>query len=188
MNAPNQDNGNNPDQAEPQVTGPGVEAADDALSSTAENSEEWAEALRQRDEYLDQLRRAQADFTNYQKRTRAQAEAERPYAIVPLAADLLGVLDNFERAIDAARSSGAEAIVSGLAMVHKQLLDTLAKHGVEPISALGEPFDPNRHEALMQTPDPEAPEGTVVGELGRGYKIQDRILRPSKVAVSIKPQ
>ncbi len=72
-------------------------------------------------------------------------------------------------------------------MVHKQLLATLAKHGVEPIEALGKPFDPNQHEALVQQPDADHPEGTVVNELAKGYRIQDRVLRPTKVAVSIKP-
>ena len=72
-------------------------------------------------------------------------------------------------------------------MVQKQLVEVLAKHGVEPIEALGQPFDPNLHEALMQQPTPDQPEGTVVGELSKGYKIRDRVLRPSKVAVSSRP-
>jgi molecular chaperone GrpE len=198
MNMPEQENNNHPqDQAKSNVTGPGVESAEESLDSTvgsastsasaSEIEAELAEALRQRDEYLDQLRRSQADFSNFQKRLRAQADAERPYAIFSLAADLLDVLDNFERAIEAARNAGAESIVSGLEMVHKQLLEKLAKHGIEPIEALQQPFNPNLHEALMQAPDPNGPEGMVVAELGRGYKIQDRILRPSKVAVSVKP-
>ena len=72
-------------------------------------------------------------------------------------------------------------------MVHKQLLATLAKHGVEPIAALGQPFDPNLHEALIQQPDADQPEGTVVAELSKGYRIRDRVLRPTKVAVSVQP-
>ena len=71
-------------------------------------------------------------------------------------------------------------------MVHKQLLAIFGKHGIEPIRALGQPFDPNQHEALVQQPDPHHPEGTVVAELGKGYRIHDRVLRPTKVAVSIK--
>ncbi|MBX6316555.1 MAG: nucleotide exchange factor GrpE [Isosphaeraceae bacterium] len=150
-------------------------------------SEELVEVQRQRDEYLDQLQRTRADFLNYQKRARAQADADRAYAIGNLALDLLGVLDNFERALEAARAAGASAIVEGLDLVHKQLLATLAKHGVEPIPALGQPFDPNLHEAIAQQADAEHPEGTVVAELGKGYKIRDRVLRPSRVAVSVKP-
>jgi molecular chaperone GrpE len=71
-------------------------------------------------------------------------------------------------------------------MVQKQMLATLAKYGVEPIKALEQPFDPNLHEALLQQPSALHPEGTVVAELGKGYKIHDRVLRPSKVAVSVK--
>ncbi len=72
-------------------------------------------------------------------------------------------------------------------MVQKQLLDVLAKHGVEPIEALGTPFDPNLHDALVQQPTADHPEGTVVGELSKGYQIRDRVLRPTKVAVSVRP-
>lgn len=150
-------------------------------------SEQLDEVQRQRDEYLDQLQRSRAEFVNYQKRARAQADSDRQYAVSGLALDLLNVLDNFERAIEAARGAGNPAIVDGLELVHKQLLDTLAKHGIEPIAALGQAFDPTQHEALMQQPDATQPEGTVVLELGRGYRIRDRVLRPSKVAVSTRP-
>src|SRR5262249_40591517 len=94
--------------------------------------------------------------------------------------------DNFELALDAARASKADPIVEGLTLVKKQVLDALAKHGVEPIEALGKPFDPNRHEAISQLADAGLPEGTVVAELARGYTIRDRVLRPSRVAVSVK--
>ncbi|HEU5116245.1 MAG TPA: nucleotide exchange factor GrpE, partial [Isosphaeraceae bacterium] len=118
----------------------------------------------------------------------AQAESDRLYAISNLAADILHVLDNFERALEAARASGASSIAEGLDLVYKQLLGTLAKHGVEPIESVGQPFDPNMHEALTQVPDPEHPEGTVVKEFSKGYRIKDRVLRPSRVAVSVRPQ
>ena len=104
-----------------------------------------------------------------------------------MARDLLDGLDNLQRATDALRASAAAGICEGLEMVHKQLLATLAKHGVEPIDALSRPFDPNQHDAVVQQPDEEHPEGTVVAELSKGYKIHDRVLRPSKVAVSIAP-
>lgn len=141
----------------------------------------------QRDEYFAQLQLSRAEFANYQKRARSQAEADKNYAVGSLARDMLEGLDNLERAADALRASASPGITDGLLMVHKQLLATLAKHGVEPIDALGRPFDPNQHEALAQQPDAEKPEGTVVAELGKGYKIHDRVLRPSKVAVSVKP-
>ncbi len=87
-------------------------------------------------------------------------------------------------ALQAAAPSG---IHEGLDMVHKQLLAILAKHGVEPIEALGKPFDPNEHDAARPAARRPHPEGTVVNELSKGYRIRDRVLRPSKVAVSVKP-
>lgn len=156
-------------------------------AATSGTGDELAEAIRQRDENLEQLQRSRAEFANYQKRTKTQADSDRVYAVGSMARDLLEGLDNLERAAEAMRSSATPAIVDGLVMVHKQLLATLAKHGVEPIHAVGQPFDPNQHEALMQHPHADHPEGTVVLELGKGYKIHDRVLRPSKVAVSVKP-
>jgi molecular chaperone GrpE len=147
--------------------------------------DEIAQLQKQRDDYLDQLQRSRAEFVNYQKRSKTQADADRVYAVGTLARDLLDGLDNLQRATDALRSSAASGITEGLDMVHKQLLATLAKHGVEPIDALGQPFDPNQHDAVLQQPDAEHPEGTVVAELSKGYRIYDRVLRPSKVAVSI---
>jgi molecular chaperone GrpE len=150
-------------------------------------SEDMAQIQKERDEYFDLLQRTRAEFANYQKRSKAQAEQNQSYAVAGLALDLLAVLDNFERAREAAKSSDTSAIVEGLDMVHRQLLSALGKHGIEPIEALGHPFDPNQHEALVRQPSADHPEGTVVLELGRGYRLKDRILRPSKVAVSAAP-
>jgi molecular chaperone GrpE len=166
----------------------GTEPNAEHSSATSMANDELLETQRQRDDFLEQLQRTRAEFLNYQKRARAQAEADRTYAVVPLALDLIAVLDNFERAAEAARNAGAPGIVEGLDMVHKQLMSTLAKHGIEPISALGKPFDPNLHEAITQVPDREQAEGTVVAELGKGYRLLDRVLRPAKVAVSIKEE
>ena len=166
----------------PDQPAPGVETA-----SPPPPDDELLQVRRQRDEYFDQLQRSRAEFANYQKRSRAQADADRLYAVSGLAQDLLAVLDNFERAAEAARAAGASGIVEGLDMVHKQLLAALAKHGIEPIPALGQPFDPHQHEALTQQPDADRPEGTVVAELGKGYRLRDRVLRPTKVAVSVRP-
>ena len=141
----------------------------------------------ERDELKNQVLRIQADFANYQKRARQQADEVRTYAIGSLAQDVLSSIDNLARAIEALRASANQGITSGLDLVQKQLLDILAKYGVEPIAALEQPFDPNFHEAIMQQPSDQHPEGTVVAELGKGYKIHDRVLRPSKVAVSVKP-
>jgi molecular chaperone GrpE len=163
------------------------EATTNGESAPLNLTEELTQAQKQRDEYFEQLQRSRAEFANYQKRSKSQAESDRIYAVGSLARDLLEGLDNLERATEALKGSAASGIVDGLAMVHKQLLATLAKHGVEPIESLGAHFDPNQHEALVQQPDPDKPEGTVVAELGKGYKLHDRVLRPTKVAVSIKP-
>jgi molecular chaperone GrpE len=149
--------------------------------------DQLAEAQRQRDEYFDQLQRSRAEFANYQKRSRSQADADRTYAVGSLARDVLDGLDNLERAVEAVRDSGVPGVAEGLDMVRKQWLATLAKHGVEPIDALGQPFDPNLHEAIVQQPDREHPPGTVVAELSKGYRLRDRVLRPTKVAVSVAP-
>ena len=164
------------------------ESAPEAEPGPADASKgDVASLEKERDEARDQLLRARAEFVNYQKRTRQQAEVDRLYAIGDLSRDLLDVLDNLDRAAEALRTQATEGIASGLGIVHKQFLAALAKYGVEPIEALGQPFDPNFHEALVQQPAADAPPGTVVAELGKGYKIHDRVLRPSKVAVSVKP-
>ncbi len=149
-------------------------------------SERIALLSREVEELRDSALRARAEFANYQRRAKQQADSERIYAVVPLARDLLDPLDNLERAIDALRASGASGVTAGLDMVQRQLLDILAKHGVEPIAAQGHPFDPNMHEAVLQQPIALHPEGTVIAELSKGYTIRDRVLRPSKVAVSAR--
>lgn len=159
----------------------------DTIADESPAGDDLAQAIRQRDEYHDQLQRARADFVNYQKRAKSQADADRVYLIRPLALDILDALDNFDRAIETARAGGASGIAEGLVMVEKQFVAALNKHGVEPIPALGQPFDPNFHEAIMQQPHADQPEGTVVAELARGYKLADRVIRPSKVAVSVRP-
>ncbi len=156
-------------------------------NDTLKPQDALAQARRERDEYLEQLQRSRAEFANFQKRVKSQADSDRIYAVGNLAKDLLDGLDNLERAAEALRSSASAGIADGLVMVHKQLLTTLGKYGVEPIEALGQPFDPNMHEALVRQPTADRPEMTVVSELGKGYKIHDRVLRPSQVAVSVKP-
>ncbi len=114
----------------------------------------------ERDQFLSLLQRTQADFENYQKRNQRDREQERRFAAATLASDLLPVLDNLERATAAAQQAGEKGpLVQGVNMVHGQLLDLLRRHGITPIDALGQPFDPNRHSAVMQQPTSDvAPE------------------------------
>jgi molecular chaperone GrpE len=168
--------------------GAGPDPADPAHQiETAPMPDDLSQVQRQRDEYFDQLQRSRAEFANYQKRSKTQAEADRLYAVGSLAHDILDAIDNLERATEALRASASPGIAEGLDMVQKQMLAILAKHGVEPITALGEPFDPAFHEAISQQPSAGHPEGTVVAELSKGYRIRDRVLRPTRVSVSVKP-
>jgi molecular chaperone GrpE len=142
-----------------------------------------------RDEYLYLAQRTRADFENYQKRMKRDLTEERRYAQAPLADDLLAVLDNLERATAAAEQAGEKGpLVQGVAMVHTQLLDALRRHGVTPIEAQGQPFDPNLHQAVTQQPSKEHPPMTVMHVLERGYLIHDRVLRPARVVVSAAPE
>jgi molecular chaperone GrpE len=169
---------------------PGPRPTEDRQPTNGETmsaSEQIALLKQERDDLRDQALRARAEFANYQKRAKQQADADRVYAVGSLAKDLLDPLDNLDRAIEALRADGALGITAGLDMVQKQLHEIMARHGVEPIPAQGNPFDPNLHEAILQQPSLEHPEGTVVAEMSRGYTIRDRVLRPSKVAVSVKP-
>jgi len=146
-------------------------------------------AEQKRDEYLELAQRTRADFENYQKRMKRDQAEERRYAQVPLAADLLGAIDNLERAIAAAQQAGEQGpLVQGVAMVHTQLLDILRRHGVTRIEAQNRPFDPNLHQAVMQQPSKEYPPMTVVQVLEQGYTIHDRVLRPARVVVSTAPE
>src|SRR5262249_12950979 len=125
---------------------------------------------------------------NYQKRAARDREQERRFAQGPLAADLLTALDNLDRALAAAKQAGDNgALAQGVGMVQSQLLDVLRRHGVTRVEAQSQPFDPNRHEAVMQQPSKEHPPGTVVQVLEPGYLLHDRVLRPARVIVSVAP-
>lgn len=174
------------DQKTTQKSGPGEETRPvselEALRSRAEAAEQ------QRDEYLTLAKQARAEFENFQKRFQRDLAVERQYAQTPLAGDLLGPMDNLERAIDAAEKAGDKgALAQGIGMVRNQLLDVLRRHGVKPIEAQGQPFDPNLHQAVMQQPSAEVPPQTVLTVLERGYTIHDRVLRPARVIVSTTP-
>jgi molecular chaperone GrpE len=147
-----------------------------------------ANAERDRDEFRALVQRTQADFENYQKRSQRETQQERKYWYSPLAQELLPALDNLERATQAAQQVGEKGpLVQGVAMVQGQFLDILKRHGITPIEALGQPFDPNRHQAVMQEPNGNYPPNTVVRVLQQGFMIHDRVLRPAAVVVSAPP-
>ncbi len=140
------------------------------------------------DRFRDLALRTQADFENYKKRAAREKETAIKFANSSLLEKLIAIVDNFELGLEAARSEGeSSAIFSGMSMVLKQLTDFLAEHGLEPLDAPGQKFDPNLHEAIAHEPSAEFPEGVVIRQTRRGYRMKDRLLRPSSVVVSSGP-
>ncbi len=129
--------------------------------------------------------RAAADLDNYRKRAAKEKEEIQKFAAERLVKDLLPVVDNLERALAAAPEG--DQLSGGVRMVLKQIEGVLARHGVEARSALGQPFDPRMHEALMKVESQESAPGTVVAEHGRAWLLQGRLIRPAMVAVAAAP-
>lgn len=137
------------------------------------------------DKLNQQYIRLAADFDNYRKRQEQERESLVKYGTENTLKKMLEVLDNFERGQKALEGvEDSEKIKECFQLVHKQVWDTLSKLGLEEIKAVGEEFDPNFHEAVMQTPTTEHPEHTVINELQKGYKVGDKILRPTLVNVA----
>ncbi|MCX6355512.1 MAG: nucleotide exchange factor GrpE [Candidatus Aureabacteria bacterium] len=137
------------------------------------------------DEYYDRLLRTAADLENYKKRVERERSDLLKFANEELMAELTTVLDNFERALSAAASTPATGnIIEGVKLIQKQLLTVLKKYGLQPISALGQPFNPEFHEAVAEVETDQYPEGTIIAEQLRGYTLNGRLLRPSVVTVA----
>jgi molecular chaperone GrpE len=135
--------------------------------------------------FRDLALRSQADFENYKKRSAREKEEAIKYANSSLLEKLISIVDNFELGLEAARAEGEKSpIFSGMSMVLKQLMDFLADSGLQPIDAVGHKFDPNLHEAIAHEASDKVPEGTVIRQTRRGYRMKDRLLRPSSVVVS----
>lgn len=165
------------DDPEPAATG-----ADDTRLAALE--QELAEAK-------DRTLRVAADLENFRKRALKDREEAHHYGHQNLVKDLLPSVDNLERAVDHARKGGEESasgLLEGVELVLRELHSVLAKHGVTPIEALGQPFDPALHEAMAQVPDGSRPPGTVAEVFQRGYQLRSRLLRPARVVVSKRPE
>ena len=129
--------------------------------------------------------RLRADYDNVLRRQRIEAEANAKFRAQSLLTDLLPVLDNLDRALQVeVTSEEATSLYKGVEMVYKQLLDATNREGLEVIEAVGQQFDPNFHQAVMQEQSAELEAGAVVRELQKGYKLKDRVLRPSMVSVN----
>ncbi len=155
-----------------------------------EQFEELKSRAARADEYWDRLLRTTADFDNFKKRTARERQEAIKFANESLMQKLITVLDNFEMAQAAAQTGGADSLNSlqaGVAMIYQQLRNTLAEAGLEELDAAGKPFDPNFHEAVAQQESVEAPEGQVLQQLRKGYKLRERLLRPATVIVAKSP-
>jgi molecular chaperone GrpE len=144
------------------------------------------------DEHWDRLLRTAADFENFKKRAARERHEAAQAATAALVNKLLPVLDHFEMAQAAAQhaqppQSGLAALHDGIAMVQQQLKGILAETGLEEVDASGRPFDPAWHEAVSQLETPGVPEGQVIQQIRKGYKLRDRLLRPATVIVAKKP-
>jgi molecular chaperone GrpE len=162
--------------------GEGPEATVERL--TEELAEKTAESARNWDLYL----RERAETENFKKRMQREKSEALRFAVEPLARDLIPVIDNLERALDHAASGGnGQPLLEGVRLVLKNALDVLERHGVARIEAAGRPFDPSRHEAVVQIPDAGRDPNQVVEQFAPGYTLHDRLLRAAKVGVSTKP-
>jgi molecular chaperone GrpE len=144
------------------------------------------------DEHWDRLLRTAADFENFKKRAARERIEAAQSANVALLQKLLPVLDHFEMAQTAAQTAevpqgGMASLQAGIAMIQQQLKGILAETGLEEIDAAGKPFDPMLHEAVSQLETADVPEGRVVQQIRKGYKLRDRLLRPAAVIVAKKP-
>jgi molecular chaperone GrpE len=165
----------------------------DETSETAETSEATeadvsaepaSELQRERDDYHDRWLRKSAEFDNYRKRVDRQRREQADETVAGLLQDLLLVVDDFDLALTVASDESDAPYRKGVELIHAKLQDLLRKHGVRPIDALGEDFDPNIHQAVIHEVSPGHREGEVIGELRRGYMIGDRLLRPAMVRVA----
>ena len=167
-------------------------AHDDSTTGTddgADGSSDDVESLRsERDQALDQAIRAQAELENYRKRVARELEQAARYQMLPLIRDLIPALDNLERTIQAAgQTARVDDLVKGAEMILANFEQVFSSHSTKTIEAVGQPFDPNLHEAIQQLPSEEHPPGTVIQEVERGYVLHDRVIRPTKVIVASAP-
>jgi molecular chaperone GrpE len=161
---------------EPENDGP------DATVAAPEGSE-LADLQRERDDYKDRWLRKGAEFDNYRKRVERERREQADQAVVDLLQELLLVVDDFDRALTVGGDEGG-AYRKGVELIHGKLHDLLRKQGVKAMDVIGADFDPNVHMAVMHEESPEHREGEVIGELQKGYLLNDRLLRPAMVKVA----
>lgn len=160
------------------------------LLSVKNDLEESKRLIEEKDrlisEYEDLLKRKQAEFENFRKRALRDIEENKKHANAEMVLDVITIMDNFDRAVEAARASkDFDGLLEGIIMIEKQFRDMLEKkYGVQKIEAVGKEFDPNFHDAIMMEESSEYEEDTVVEDFQKGYIMHDRLIRPSKVKVA----
>jgi molecular chaperone GrpE len=147
-------------------------------------SSELADLQRERDDFKDRWLRKGAEFDNYRKRIERERREQADQSVVDLLEELLLVVDDFDRALNVDPGEGGSAYRKGVELIHGKLHELLRRQGLKPIEALGTDFDPNVHQAVVHEESPEHREGEVIGELRKGYMLNDRLLRPAMVKVA----
>jgi molecular chaperone GrpE len=142
------------------------------------------ELRREKDALQDRLLRTAAEFDNYRKRVERDRRDQLDAMSADALADLLPILDDLERALQAPATGAADSFRKGVELIHRQMLELLRKRGVKPIETVGADFDPRFHESVMSESSPDHREGEVIEELRRGYTLGDRLLRPAMVKVA----
>ncbi len=166
------------------------EVAEAAETEEAEvvdhGASELEAAKRQAEEHYQRYLRTQADFDNFRRRARAEKEEFAKYASQKLIEELLPIVDNFDRAMAASREQrDIESLAKGVEMIQRQLFAVLENEGLKPIEAIGQPFNPELHEAIMQVPAEEGgASGIVAEELRKGYMLKEKVIRPAMVKVT----
>ncbi len=164
----------------PEEAAGGAAPADVAALQT-----ELQQVREERDQLLERLARAQAEFENARRRAAREQQEFHDYALADAVRILLPIVDSFDRAL--ASNAGAEEFRAGMELIDRQVHDALRKLGVVEIESVGQPFDPNVHEAIEVVESTEVPDHHVLHELQRGYKLKDRLLRPAMVRVARNP-
>lgn len=167
---------------EPASTGEAASEPEEPQEPSAED--ELDKLRRDRDELHDRLLRRTAEFDNYRKRVDKERRELREWAAADVLTDLLAVLDDFERALAIEAPAEAESYVAGVELIHRQLEDLIRKRGLTPIETIGADFDPHQHQAVAYEETPGARDGEIVGEMRKGYRLGDRLLRPALVRVA----
>jgi molecular chaperone GrpE len=168
--------------ADAEPRGPGG-PSDELDAARVEAEAKAREAAEAQDRYL----RTLAEFDNYRKRTLRERDEWRRQGQESVVREILPVLDNFDRALAAEPRPGDAALRAGVELIHRDFLKALERIGVRPFSALGETFDPQRHEAVGRLERRDVRDQTIVKEMLRGYLFHDRVLRPAQVVVAVEP-